>query len=112
MKFSAGALALSGLTLFAAHGATEAQYKPRQAEPRLAGVYRYVEVELRGGRRVTAPIRRGPYGDEVLVADVGWIKCGWNCRYTLQKNVFDPNRRWGKDAEESGPGYLTWYWSW
>ena len=113
MKPCAAAFALTAFALSLAAGAAEAQYKPRYNDPRVADGYRYVTVETpSGARRVTAPVRRGPYGDEVLVPDIGWIKCGWNCKYTLQKNVLDPARQWGKDAVEPAPGYLTWRWSW
>lgn len=113
MKLSAGAFALTVLALGSWHGTADAQYKPRYQDPRVADGYRYVTVETASGsRRVTAPVRRGPYGDEVLVPDIGWIKCAWNCKYTLQKNVLDPARQWGKDAVETSPGYLTWQWSW
>jgi hypothetical protein len=113
MKLSAGALALTVLAHAATLDVAEAQYKPRYEGPRVAEGYRYVTIKTDSGRkRITAPVRRGPYGDEILVPDIGWIKCGWNCQYTLQKNVLDPARQWGKDAHEPSPGYLTWQWSW
>ena len=105
--------ALAALGLLALAPAADAQYRAERQRPLPDGVYRYEYAEAQQGTAsVKAPVRRGPYGDEVLVPNWGWQKCELNCRYTLQKYHLN---RWGrmhKDAVEVAPGNWTWSWGW
>lgn len=48
--------------------------------------YRFVYAEgWYGSEKLVAPVRRGEFGDEVLVEGVGWQHCGLSCEYTLRK---------------------------
>jgi hypothetical protein len=52
--------------------------------------YRHVTAEATvGGRMVTAPVRAGPYGDQVLVPGGSWVDCEVTCEYTLRRLTVD-----------------------
>jgi hypothetical protein len=40
-----------------------------------------------GARKVVAPVRRGPAGDEVLLPGEIWVPCQLSCEYTLRKQT-------------------------
>jgi hypothetical protein len=40
-----------------------------------------------GARKVVAPVRHGPAGDEVLLPGEIWVPCQLSCEYTLRKQT-------------------------
>lgn len=53
------------------------------------GVVGYVTAESSTGKTVTAPVRMGPRGYQVLVPKHGWAYCEYKCSYTLRKYYLD-----------------------
>jgi hypothetical protein len=52
--------------------------------------YRYVYAEFwYGDRKVVAPVRHGPVGDEVMLPGEIWVPCQFSCEYTLRKQTLD-----------------------
>ena len=52
--------------------------------------YRYVYAEFwYGDRKVVAPVRHGPVGDEVMLPGEIWVPCQLSCEYTLRKQTLD-----------------------
>ncbi len=52
--------------------------------------YRDVYAEYwYGDRKVVAPVRRGPAGDEVLLPGGIWVACEFSCEYALRKQTLD-----------------------
>ena len=52
--------------------------------------YRTVYAEFwYGDRKVVAPVRHGPAGDEVLLPGEIWVPCQLSCEYTLRKQTLD-----------------------
>ncbi len=50
--------------------------------------YRYAYAEFwYGDRKVVAPVRHGPVGDEVLLPGEIWVPCQLSCEYTLRKQT-------------------------
>jgi hypothetical protein len=50
--------------------------------------YRYVYAEFwYGDRKVVAPVRHGPIGDEVMLPGEIWVPCQFSCEYTLRKQT-------------------------
>ncbi len=50
--------------------------------------YRYVYAEFwYGARKVVAPVRHGPAGDEVLLPGEIWVPCELSCEYTFRKQT-------------------------
>jgi len=50
--------------------------------------YRTVYAEFwYGDRKVVAPVRHGPVGDEVLLPGEIWVPCQLSCEYTLRKQT-------------------------
>ncbi|MEE9587717.1 MAG: hypothetical protein V3V97_06830 [Hyphomicrobiaceae bacterium] len=49
------------------------------------GTVGYVTAESARGETVTAPVRMGPRGYQVLVPKHGWAYCEYKCSYTLRK---------------------------
>lgn len=53
------------------------------------GGYRHVTAyATTGGKAITAPVREGRWGDEVLVG-ANWIDCEITCEYTLRRLTVD-----------------------
>jgi hypothetical protein len=49
-------------------------------------VYRHVYVEgWYGSRKLVAPVRHGPAGDEVGLPNGQWLPCEFSCEYMLRK---------------------------
>ena len=71
-----------------------------------AGIYRYVTAYAStGGKRVTAPVRKGRWGDEVRTPGGNWHDCEITCEYTLRRLTVD---FWEsqRDGGFVSPGYL------
>ena len=52
--------------------------------------YRYVYAESwYGNRKFVAPVRHGPFGDEVLLPGGEWVGCQLSCEYTLRKQTLE-----------------------
>ncbi len=52
--------------------------------------YRTVYAEFwYGDRKVVAPVRHGPAGDEVLLPGEIWVPCQLSCEHTLRKQTLD-----------------------
>jgi len=50
--------------------------------------YRTVYAEFwYGDRKVVAPVRHGPAGDEVLLPGEIWVPCQLSCEYTFRKQT-------------------------
>ncbi len=50
--------------------------------------YRYAYAEFwYGARKVVAPVRHGPAGDEVLLPGEIWVPCNFSCETTLRKQT-------------------------
>lgn len=54
------------------------------------GVYRFVYAESNyGGKRVAAPVRAAPLGDQVRLPGGNWVDCEITCEYTLRRVSID-----------------------
>jgi len=85
---------------------------PAQAGRRGAagGIVGYVTAEGSTGKTITAPVRMGPRGYQVLVPKHGWAYCEYKCSYTLRKYYLD---FWDYQTDRSLPAKnFTWrrYW--
>jgi len=72
--------------------AAEFSSKPTSIEPSqgCCEPYRYVYAEFwYGARKVVAPVRHGPGGDEVLLPGGIWVNCQLSCEYTLRKQTLE-----------------------
>ena len=50
--------------------------------------YRYAYAEFwYGDRKVVAPVRHGPVGDEVMLPGEIWVPCNFSCETTLRKQT-------------------------
>jgi hypothetical protein len=70
----------------------ELSQKPELGAPSLGCCepYRTVYAEFwYGDRKVVAPVRHGPAGDEVLLPGEIWVPCQLSCEYTLRKQTLD-----------------------
>jgi len=67
--------------------------------------YRYVRAEATiGGKSVIAPVRPGPWGDQVRTPGGNWVDCEITCEYTLRRLTVD---FWdGQGKGMVSPGYL------
>lgn len=85
-----GMAAVSALA-FSFAGTAEAGCKGRQCkQDRYDEGNRYVTAQATyGGRTVTAPIRPGRWGDEVLLPGGSWVDCEITCEYTLRRLTVD-----------------------
>jgi hypothetical protein len=86
--------------------AVSAEAAPRYAhEPG----YGYVVAESRyGNGTVTGPVRRTRIGYEVRLPGGTWIPCRRSCTDTLRRETVDFWQNQGRDAPDSGAGYLHW----
>jgi len=68
--------------------------------------YRYVTAYAStGGQSVTAPVRKGRFGDQVRTPGGNWYDCEITCEYTLRRLTVD----FWEGQENDGfvsPGYL------
>ncbi len=68
--------------------------------------YGYVTAHAtKGGKIVTAPVRPGRWGDEVLVPGGAWATCEITCEYTLRRLTVDFWDGIGQN-ETVSPGYF------
>ena len=69
--------------------------------------YRTVYAEFwYGDRKVVAPVRHGPAGDEVLLPGEIWVPCQLSCEYTLRKQTLDYLESQGAGSgSEFAPAY-------
>ena len=69
--------------------------------------YRYVYAEFwYGDRKVVAPVRHGPVGDEVMLPGEIWAPCQFSCEYTLRKQTLDYLESQGAGSgSEFAPAY-------
>ena len=71
-----------------------------------AGGDRYVTSQATfGGRTVTAPVRSGRRGEQVLIPGGSWVDCEITCEYTLRRLTVDFWDGMGKEGFVS-PGYF------
>jgi hypothetical protein len=102
-------MATVGALAFSFAGFAEAGCKGRHCKQDRYGNdegYGYVTAQATfGGRTVTAPIRPGRWGDEVLIPGGTWVDCEKTCEYTLRRLTVDFWDGVGKDGFV-GPGYF------
>ncbi len=69
--------------------------------------YRYVYAEFwYGDRKVVAPVRHGPAGDEVLLPGEIWVPCNFSCEITLRKQTLHYlQSRGAGSGSEFAPAY-------
>jgi hypothetical protein len=89
-----GLAALSAAGVMVTDTAEAGRCKGRGCRPALyadePGVYRYVRAEATiGGKSVVAPVRPGPWGDQVRMPGGYWQDCEITCEYTLRRNTVD-----------------------
>ena len=92
MKRRSLVIAAATFALAAAAHAAEIGNRPEPGAPDSACCepYRYVYAEFwYGARKVVAPVRRGPVGDEVQLPGDIWVRCQLSCEYTLRKQTLD-----------------------
>ena len=95
LKSFLGLVAASAVVLSFAAAAEAGTCKGRHCKgPRAGdepGVYRYIYVESNyGTRKAVAPVRHGPYGDQVKIPEGGaWIDCEITCEYTVRRVSVD-----------------------
>lgn len=53
-----------------------------------------VQSDLYPSETVSAPVRRGPRGDEVRLPGGTWVPCSFNCYFTLRNATVDFWRRY------------------
>ena len=53
-----------------------------------------VQSDLYPSQTISAPVRRGPRGDEVMLPGGTWVPCGFNCYFTLRNATVDFWRRY------------------
>lgn len=98
MKANAG-LRNAGATLMAAGGLAlglcPALAESSSSGPRDIG-YPHITVQsdLYPSQRISAPVRRGPRGDEVRLPGGTWVPCSFNCYFTLRNATVDFWRRY------------------
>lgn len=81
----AGALALTIVAALPADAASKRK-KAKQARPLPATVTAVSRSNL---QTVTAPVRRGRWGQEVRLPGGSWIDCKGDCRETLREETVD-----------------------
>lgn len=69
--------------------------------------YRFVYAEVwYGNRKIVAPVRRGPAGDEVELPGEIWVPCKFSCETTLRKQSLGALESQGSGSESNvSPGY-------
>lgn len=69
--------------------------------PRHAGAATSITVTSRydPSKSITAPVRRGPVGDQVRLPGGAWIDCEVDCSYTLRTQTID---YWDTQREQGG----------
>jgi hypothetical protein len=53
-----------------------------------------VQSDLYPSETISAPVRRGPRGDEVRLPGGTWVPCSFNCYFTLRNATVDFWRRY------------------
>ena len=53
-----------------------------------------VQSDLHPSKAISAPVRRGPRGDEVRLPGGTWVPCSFNCYFTLRNATVDFWRRY------------------
>lgn len=53
-----------------------------------------VQSDLYPSENISAPVRRGPRGDEVRLPGGTWVPCSFNCYFTLRNATIDFWRRY------------------
>lgn len=71
-------------------------------------IYRYVTAYAStGGQTVTAPVRKGRFGDQVRTPGGNWYDCEITCEYTLRRLTVDFWEGQGQgDGNFVSPGYF------
>ncbi len=54
-----------------------------------------VQSDIYASETISAPVRRTARGDEVRLPGGAWVRCSFNCYYTLRNSTIDFWRRWG-----------------
>jgi hypothetical protein len=87
------------------HTARHAPYRECCGE-----VYRFVYAESwYGFKRVVAPVRRVPLGDQVQLPGGTWVDCEFSCEYTLRRQSLDFWTEQGAGGNsQASPGYFRW----
>jgi hypothetical protein len=52
------------------------------------------QSDLHPSETISAPVRRGPRGDEVRLPGGTWVPCSFNCYFTLRNATVDFWRRY------------------
>jgi hypothetical protein len=89
--FAAALTAASLLSLGLLPSAAESAPLDRQAQ---AYPHITVQSDLHPSKTISAPVRRGPRGDEVRLPGGTWVPCGFNCYFTLRNATIDFWRRY------------------
>ncbi len=101
---AAGVFCISAVTCAAEISNKSASVGPSKGccEP-----YRYVYAEFWfGNRKVVAPVRRGPFGNEVMLPGEIWVPCELSCEYTLRKQTLEYQQSQGAGSgSEFAPVY-------
>lgn len=97
MLLCAGAAAL---TLSAMSPVEAASGKGKKVKPRPATVT--AVSRARPFEKVTAPVRRGRWGEQVRLPGGSWIDCARDCRETLREQTVDIWEKWEQKGSDGG----------
>lgn len=103
-------IAIAALAFSAGVQAAELTARQQPAEPAngcCEKPYRYVYAESwYGAKKVVAPVRHGPLGDEVLLPGGIWVECELSCEYILRKQTLE---YWESQGAGSGSQFAPAY---
>ena len=87
------AIAVSAGAFFAAFGpASAGRVRRAPVDPTYPHIT--VQSDLYPSETISAPVRRGPRGDEVRLPGGTWVTCGFNCYFTVRNATVDFWRRY------------------
>jgi hypothetical protein len=66
----------------------------RRAPADAANPHITVQSDLYPSETISAPVRRGPRGEEVRLPGGTWVPCSFNCYFTLRNATVDFWRRY------------------
>ena len=107
IMIAAGIVAFAAMTEAAGAADFRAAAEPSARTEACCEPYRFVYAEFwYGNRKVVAPVRHSPAGDEVELPGGIWVPCQFSCEVTLRKQTLDYLENQGAGSgSESTPGY-------
>lgn len=87
-RFGAALIVASGIALGLCPALAE------NSSPDLRYPHITVQSDLYPSQTISAPVRRGPRGDEVRLPGGTWVPCSFNCYFTFRNATVDFWRRY------------------